>query len=472
MILSSFILPVLASEARVRAGESIRINQTSTSAGGNFALGFFNPGNSTNRYLGIWYKTISEQTVIWVAHRDNLAKNSHGVFGLGDDGNLVLFDGRRRIVWSSNATTANLAMNSTIAVLLDTGNCAWQSFDHPTDTFIPGMRLRTDRKIGWQSLLYSWKDNADPRPGMFSEGIGPEGRPGIFIWKQHDTYWRSSVYDYSLSYVGYKSPEFASYFTFIAEAMMKMVCINFAIVWRVLSPKIRKNGSLEIGQDAVPGEWHGHGFVNFSLMMENVPQSPSQVCISHVDDRNCGLVTGKSPIPISTITHGLSEGDLLHLIEITKERSGMADQSPVSTSALTSRLQALKDTIESGNPLVPNSGAEGPSGGDEISSPIVRSLELGLDVVAEPRFAKDAALKWSDRVESDELRFEHVQDSLVRTRAKGLTTASEVRYVSVGDVMEASLQGMNLSSLAVQSSLSGENDIQVRRLNDMGHHPQ
>ncbi|KAI8006873.1 G-type lectin S-receptor-like serine/threonine-protein kinase [Camellia lanceoleosa] len=54
-------------------------------------------------------------------------------------------------------------------------------------------------------------------PGMFSEGIDPEGRPGIFIWKQHDPYWRSSVYDYSLSYVGYKSPEFASYFTFIAE---------------------------------------------------------------------------------------------------------------------------------------------------------------------------------------------------------------------------------------------------------------
>lgn len=52
---------------------------------------------------------------------------------------------------------------------------------------------------------------------MFSEGTDPEGRPGIFVWKQHDPYWRSSVYDYSLSYVRYKSPEFAFYFTFIAE---------------------------------------------------------------------------------------------------------------------------------------------------------------------------------------------------------------------------------------------------------------
>ncbi|KAL7216158.1 hypothetical protein ACSBR1_028163 [Camellia fascicularis] len=195
---------------------------------------------------------------------------------------------------------------------------------------MPGMRLRMDRKIGWQSLLYSWTDNADPRPGMFSEGIDPEGRPGIFIWKQHDPYWRSSVYDYSLSYAGYKSPEFASYFTFIAEgdeiyltfsvsenliniramltprgqaelllweqsnnswvvlwqvplvkcdfmgivfhlvAVMKMVCINFAVVWRVLSPKIRKNGSLEIGQDAVPGEWHGHNCTCTAYAYTNV----------------------------------------------------------------------------------------------------------------------------------------------------------------------------------------------------------
>ncbi|KAG5023260.1 hypothetical protein JHK85_019602 [Glycine max] len=29
---------------------------------GNFALGFFSPRNSTNRYVGIWYDKISEQT--------------------------------------------------------------------------------------------------------------------------------------------------------------------------------------------------------------------------------------------------------------------------------------------------------------------------------------------------------------------------------------------------------------------------
>ncbi|CAL5403544.1 unnamed protein product [Camellia sinensis] len=100
IILSSSLFPVCASEDILRAGESLNSNQTLTSAGGNFALGFFSPGNSTNRYIGIWYKTISKQTVIWVANSENpLAQNSTAVFRLGDDGNLVIFYGRGQVVY-------------------------------------------------------------------------------------------------------------------------------------------------------------------------------------------------------------------------------------------------------------------------------------------------------------------------------------------------------------------------------------
>ncbi|XP_028079843.1 G-type lectin S-receptor-like serine/threonine-protein kinase At1g11303 [Camellia sinensis] len=139
IILSSSLFPVCASEDILRAGESINTNQTLTSAGGNFALGFFSPGNSTNRYIGIWYKTISKQTVIWVANRENLlAQNSTAVFRLGDDGNLVIFYGRGQVVWSTNATILILAIDSTVAQLSDNGNLVlrlgddtllWQSFN-------------------------------------------------------------------------------------------------------------------------------------------------------------------------------------------------------------------------------------------------------------------------------------------------------------------------------------------------------
>ena len=39
------------------------------------ALGFFSPGNSSNRYLGIWYNNIPVRTVVWVANRLNPINN-------------------------------------------------------------------------------------------------------------------------------------------------------------------------------------------------------------------------------------------------------------------------------------------------------------------------------------------------------------------------------------------------------------
>ncbi|CAL5342503.1 unnamed protein product [Camellia sinensis] len=129
-------------EDSIRAGESININEALTSAGGNFALGFFSLGISMNSNL---------QTNSYMSREYPLAKNSHGVFGFDDDGNIVLLHGGKKVIWSSNATIAKLAMNSTVTMLLDTGNLVlrhgqtgtvlWQSFDYPTDTLTPGMKL-------------------------------------------------------------------------------------------------------------------------------------------------------------------------------------------------------------------------------------------------------------------------------------------------------------------------------------------
>lgn len=52
-------------------GESIFGYQTIVSGkDGIFELGFFKPGNLQNYYIGIWYRKISEFTVVWVANRD------------------------------------------------------------------------------------------------------------------------------------------------------------------------------------------------------------------------------------------------------------------------------------------------------------------------------------------------------------------------------------------------------------------
>ena len=42
------------------------------------------------------------------------------------------------------------------------------SFDHPSDTMLPGMKLGWSLKTGLQRNLTSWRSDDDPSPGDFS----------------------------------------------------------------------------------------------------------------------------------------------------------------------------------------------------------------------------------------------------------------------------------------------------------------
>ncbi|XP_070664604.1 G-type lectin S-receptor-like serine/threonine-protein kinase At4g11900 [Malus domestica] len=53
----------------------------------------------------------------------------------------------------------------------NSGTYLWQSFDYPSDTWLPGMKLGWDLRTGLKQLLSSWKDSEDPSPGDFTYGI-------------------------------------------------------------------------------------------------------------------------------------------------------------------------------------------------------------------------------------------------------------------------------------------------------------
>ena len=74
-----------------------------------FKLGFFSPENSTNRYVGICYnKTFASHAQwVWVANRDKPLKDSSGVLTISEGGNLVVLDGQRKVLWSSNITNSS-----------------------------------------------------------------------------------------------------------------------------------------------------------------------------------------------------------------------------------------------------------------------------------------------------------------------------------------------------------------------------
>ncbi|KAF7127048.1 hypothetical protein RHSIM_Rhsim11G0081400 [Rhododendron simsii] len=171
--------------------QSIIDGNVLVSCGGTFALGFFRPGNSSRTYVGIWYNKISEQTFIWVANRDRPINGTFGVLSLNRDGNLVIYDNIRNFtVWHTNVSAVAYS-----AQLLDSGNLVlcqgdggsggivWQSFDHPTNTLLPHMKLGWDRRMGLERFLTSWKSTDDPSTGEYSLRLELNEWPQLILFK-------------------------------------------------------------------------------------------------------------------------------------------------------------------------------------------------------------------------------------------------------------------------------------------------
>ncbi|KAK3433268.1 hypothetical protein EUGRSUZ_D00913 [Eucalyptus grandis] len=165
-----------------------------------FALGFFSPGNSSLRYVGIWYFGQPERTVVWVANREKSVNDTSGVLAFDHYGNLVIRENNGSLpIWSTNVSSMT-SNNSATAQLLDSGNLVlnhdlskvviWQSFDYPTDTFLPSMKLGLDRRTGLNRFVTSWKSKDDPAPGSCSFRLEPTGYPQFFLYKDGAPYWR------------------------------------------------------------------------------------------------------------------------------------------------------------------------------------------------------------------------------------------------------------------------------------------
>ncbi|PIA58797.1 hypothetical protein AQUCO_00500616v1 [Aquilegia coerulea] len=185
-------------------GEQIKDGETIESAEGNFVLGFFSPPNSKNRYVGIWYKRVTNQTVVWVANRERPLIDSTGTLMINNDGNLVIMDWRGGLIMiaygSVNGnTTAEFLENGNL-VLTEGNNTAnnkrilWQSFDYPTDSFLPGMKLGRNLNSKQNRLLTSWRSADDPAPGVYSFGADPNGTTQFFIWQEGIIYWTSGLF--------------------------------------------------------------------------------------------------------------------------------------------------------------------------------------------------------------------------------------------------------------------------------------
>ncbi|CAB4288485.1 unnamed protein product [Prunus armeniaca] len=199
----------------LKQGEQLRDQDTDhlVSQQGHFKLGFFSPGASSNlgitsnRFLGIWYSKLPDHPdAVWVANPETPVVDSSGVFTLDSDGKLKIIHGGGQIIISDPNQTVS---GNVTAYLMDTGNfilrevtsdgtpgnILWESFDYPSNTLLPGMKLGMNLKTGHNRTLASWFSYQSPVSGAFRLGVDPSRTNRLIIWRRDDVYWTSGIWE-------------------------------------------------------------------------------------------------------------------------------------------------------------------------------------------------------------------------------------------------------------------------------------
>ncbi|KAL2475512.1 G-type lectin S-receptor-like serine/threonine-protein kinase [Abeliophyllum distichum] len=163
-------------------------------------------GNPKNRYIGIWFKKVPEQTVVWVANNDNPSTDSSGILTITPGGNIIITStsNQSNIIWTANITSRTVS--NPVLKILDRGNLVlknndnlenyvWQSFDYPCDTLIPGMKLGWNLRNHQELYLTSWKSPQDPSTGDFTYRMDPGELPSIVLRQGSKIEFRSGPWD-------------------------------------------------------------------------------------------------------------------------------------------------------------------------------------------------------------------------------------------------------------------------------------
>ncbi|CAA6658370.1 unnamed protein product [Spirodela intermedia] len=196
LVISLFVLVSSSSgEDTIQQSQNISDGQTLVSAGGIFVLG----------YLGIWF-AISNTTVVWVANRDKPLNDSSGILRIDSTGNLVLAGALPAQSSAQLLDSGNFVLREGSSPTA--GNFLWQSFDHPTDTMLAGMKIGPDYRTGRDRNLTAWRNASDPSPGRFTYKLDPRGMGQPFVLDNTTVIYRSGPWN-GIQFSG--SPSMKSY---------------------------------------------------------------------------------------------------------------------------------------------------------------------------------------------------------------------------------------------------------------------
>ncbi|KAI3740819.1 hypothetical protein L2E82_31293 [Cichorium intybus] len=256
-LLFALSLQTSLSTDTLKPSQNFTDGHTLISSNQRFEFGFFSPGNgsSATRYLGIWYHNLP-LTVVWVANRNKPVRDLPGKLVLEDSGVLILYDHSLGTVWSAN-NIPNASTVTPVLQLLDSGNLVirddgrnktffWESFDFPTDTVLPDLKLGWKLDVGLQKFIRSWKSIEDPSDGEYSFSLDPPEAPQLILRSGSRKQFRWGPFDgtsFSGSTTLTTNPLFQSKFVYNSiELYYKYEMLDVSILSRlVVSP----SGSLQ-----------------------------------------------------------------------------------------------------------------------------------------------------------------------------------------------------------------------------------
>ncbi|KAC9222880.1 hypothetical protein E3N88_08384 [Mikania micrantha] len=163
----------------LKSGDQLNLTSHLISPGSNFTLGFFTIPETNNTYLGIWYTNNEQFKKVWVANPSTPIISSSAIVVIDQNtGKLIIATGE--------STHLNLKNESDDQIL-------WQSFDHPINVLLPGMKLGSNLKTGRNWILTSWLSDEIPDSGAFTLSWEPNGEDyqRILVRQRDRPYWTS-----------------------------------------------------------------------------------------------------------------------------------------------------------------------------------------------------------------------------------------------------------------------------------------
>ncbi|OWM78738.1 hypothetical protein CDL15_Pgr002909 [Punica granatum] len=218
--------------------------------GQDYACGFYCTGTCHIYVFAIFFFQLSSSPrlalqVVWSANREFPVK-INSTLELTSYEDLVLKDSDGTIAWSTNTSGKSVVRLTLTEVgnllLLDERNgTVWQSFDHPTDSLLPGQILLAGQKLTASVSSTNWTDL-----GYLSFTLTRSGLLGLMETdRPHIYYQHNFTHDFSTNDMVYVKYGFGGLSLFLnSEYDITVIVITDSILPRLL--KLGSDGHLRL----------------------------------------------------------------------------------------------------------------------------------------------------------------------------------------------------------------------------------